>query len=328
MDAGAVPNRAGPDGDTAMRRAVLHLLTALITLALTCAPAHARPRAQAPPPLGGCGTAPPVEPGTTTARHVDSGGTSRSYLVHLPADYRPDRPLPVLLSFHGHTRDAAYQEQLSGFSGLEAIAVYPQGLVGTDGETAWQGAPYSPGTDDVRFTRDLLDQVQHDLCADPRRVYAAGKSNGGGFTHVLACRLGDRIAAFAPVAGAYYPETGPCEPAAPVPMISFHGTGDDTVPYDGDPSRGLPPIPDWLAGWARRDRCAPEPDTAHPQPGVTEQRWNRCAGRGDLSHYRIDGLGHDWPSRTANPDSAQPAALDATPLIWEFFQQHPLGGRA
>lgn len=306
-----------------MHRAVLSLLIVLGAVTATAAPAHAHAQPDRPPRTG-CGSASPVEPGVTTSRTVLSGGRTREYLVHVPEDYHPDRPLPVVLSFHGHTRSAEYQEALTGFSELDTIAVYPQGLVGTDGETAWQGAPYSADADDVRFTGDVLDQVERGLCVDSRRIYAAGKSNGGGFTEMLACRLGHRIAAFAPVAGAYYPQSGKCAPTEPVPMISFHGTADDTIPYEGDPSRGLPSIPDWLAEWAERDECFSEPITDRPRQEVTRQRWIGCAGRGALEHYRIDGLGHDWPSRSANPDSERPTVLEATPIIWKFFQRHPL----
>ena len=305
-----------------MHRAVLSLLIALGAVAATGAPALATP--ERPAPRGGCGTTPDVEPGTTEHRELTSGGRTREFLVHVPENYDPDRATPVVLSFHGHNRTAEYQERLSRFSELDTIAIYPQGLVGTDGGTAWQGAPYSADADDVRFTEDLLDRVEDDFCVDTDRVYAAGKSNGGGFTNVLACRSGDRIAAFAPVAGAYYPQSGKCSPSEPVPMISFHGTADDTIPYDGNPEKGLPAIPDWLDGWAERDECSPDPVTEHPQDLVTQQRWEGCADRGALVHYRIDELGHDWPSRSSNPDSDDPTVIEATPLIWKFFQQHPL----
>ncbi|MGW0890152.1 alpha/beta hydrolase family esterase [Saccharopolyspora sp. NPDC002578] len=307
-----------------MHRAVLSLLITLGAVAATGAPAHATTAPDRPLPRTGCGDTPGIEPGTTARQEITSGGRTREYLVHVPQNYDPERPTPVALSFHGHTRSAEYQEELSGFSELDAIAVYPQGLVGTDGGTAWEGAPYSADADDVRFTSDLLDQVEDDLCVDPDRIYAAGKSNGGGFTEVLACRLGDRIAAFAPVAGAYYPQSGACRPSEPVPMISFHGTADDTIPYDGDPDKGLPAIPDWLGEWAEHDECDADPITEHPQPQVTRQHWTDCADRGALVHYRIDELGHDWPSRSSNPDSDKPTVIEATPLIWEFFQDHPL----
>jgi polyhydroxybutyrate depolymerase len=268
----------------------------------------------------GCGQAPPVVPGASTNQQLVSGGLAREYLLHLPANYNPNRRYSLVLSFHGHKRTSRYQEELSGFSALDTIAVYPQGLIGTDGESAWTGAPYSAAADDVLFTSDLLNSLQSKLCVDPARIYATGKSNGGGFVGVLACRLPGRIAAFAPVSGAFYPEGGACHPSRSAPILEFHGTADTTIPYAGNPTKGLPSIPDWLAGWSERNHCLPWPLSYSPKAGVQVQRWIGC--RGTITHYRVEGAGHVWPSTRPNNDSATPTVIDATPVIWKFFQAH------
>lgn len=272
----------------------------------------------------GCGTPSPVQPGQTVTRTIDSAGGTRSYRLHVPERYRPSQPHAVVLSFHGRTRTAAYQEELSEFSGTGVIAVYPQGLLGPDGEPSWQGAPYSPDVDDVRFVGDLLDELQRGLCVDRARIYAAGKSNGGGFTGVLACRMSDRIAAFAPVSGAFYPQGGACHPARPAPVIEVHGRADATIPYDGNPAKELPPIPQWLSGWAERNGCRSEPAVRDLGDGVQRSSWLECDRHADVVHYAVDGLGHDWPSTHPNPDSAEPSVIDATPVILRFFAQHRL----
>ncbi|WP_405574751.1 ferulic acid esterase [Streptomyces sp. NBC_01167] len=268
----------------------------------------------------GCRTAPVVPPGVTTAQDMESGGVARTYTVHLPKRYDPRRSYPVVLSFHGHKRTSQWQEELSGFSALDTIAVYPQGLIGTDGESAWQGAPYSAPVDDVRFTSDLLDRLQRQFCVDNKRIYAAGKSNGGGFVGVLACRMPGRIAAFAPVAGAYYPQSGPCQPSRPTSVIAFHGTADATIPYEGNPAKGLPALPDWLADRAERNGCRPEAKSSRPRPQVEVQRWTGCDKSSRLVHYRVEGAGHVWPSTGPNNDSSTPTVIDATPVIWKFFR--------
>ncbi|GAA4619404.1 PHB depolymerase family esterase [Saccharopolyspora hordei] len=300
------------------------MLAAVGTVVLGGVPAHASTVIDHPVPTTGCGKPSPVEPGTSQTRTLESGGLTRSYRVHVPEHYLPVVPTRVVLSFHGHRRTAEYQEELSGFSGGDAIAVYPQGVVGTDGETAWQGAPYSADVDDVLFTSDLLDELQREFCVDPRRIYAAGKSNGGGFTGVLACRMSGRIAAFAPVSGAFYPQGGECAPDRPAPVLDFHGTADGTIPYDGDPAKGLPPVPDWMAGWAERNGCADEPVVRDHGDGVQVSTWHGCDRGSTVVHYRVEGLGHDWPSTHPNPDSDVPAVLDATPIIEDFFARHPL----
>ncbi|BCJ48453.1 hypothetical protein GCM10010168_76210 [Actinoplanes ianthinogenes] len=270
----------------------------------------------------GCGARPPA---TSSTRTIPSGGISRTYLLHLPDGYRAGRPTPVVLSFHGRTRTSAYQEELTQMDRLDAIVAYPQGTIGSDGEPSFQGAPYSSGADDVLFTSDLLNDLQRRLCVDPARIYVAGKSNGGGFAGLLACRMAGRIAASAQVSGAFYPQGGTCQPMRPTPILEFHGTADGTIPYDGNPAKGLPSIPSWLGAWAVRNRCSGDPVPSVPATGVTKLTWPGCAA--PVEHYRIDGLGHTWPSTTPNPDSATPTVIDATPIIAKFFADHPLATR-
>lgn len=267
----------------------------------------------------GCGR---PAPAPTTTQTVVSGGITRTYLLHIPSGYHRWKPTPVVLAFHGRTRTSEYQQELTQMDQLDAIVAYPQGTIGNDGEPSFQGAPYSSGVDDVLFTSDLLNQLQRRLCVDPARIYVSGKSNGGGFAGVLACRLSGRIAASAQVSGAFYPQGGVCEPRRPVPVLEIHGSADTTIPYDGSAAKSLPPIQSWLAGWATRNRCAPTPATSTPLATVTRYIWKHCAA--PVEHYRIDGLGHDWPSTTPNPDSDVPSVLDATPLIWKFFRSHRL----
>jgi hypothetical protein len=64
---------------------------------------------------------------------ASSGSVSpRKFRLHLPAGYDGTQQLPVILSFHGRTQDALYQENLSQFSnasyGFSGIAVYPEGV--------------------------------------------------------------------------------------------------------------------------------------------------------------------------------------------------------
>ncbi|WP_116202129.1 alpha/beta hydrolase family esterase [Amycolatopsis circi] len=299
------------------RAGVAVLAAAMGFGALLAAPASAAGAV----PTTGCGQA-VAGAGTTTVEHLTSGGIDREYRIYVPARYNPHRQYPVVLSYHGHGRTAEYQEELSGFSGSDVIAVYPQGVTGTDGKSAWTGAPYSAPVDDVRFTGDLLTSLQQRMCMDPARIYAAGKSNGGGFVGVLACRMADRIAAFAPVSGAFYPQGGACHPSRKVALLDFHGTADTTIPYTGNPAKGLPSIPDWLSGWAARDRCFPYPVSVSPVHNVVKQWWPGCS----LVHYRVEGAGHVWPSTRPNNDSDTPTAIDATPVILQFFKAHRLAG--
>lgn len=312
--------------------AVAALAAALVTSAGTV-PATAVPEPAGessvrdyPVPTTGCGLEPEIDPGASTSQRMLSGGVERTYLVHLPATYDPGEPLPVVLAFHGRKGTGAKQEAFSGLSSLPAIVVYPDGLA-VEGKTAWQGAPYSPPTDDVLFVSDLLDELQSTLCVDQNAIYATGKSNGGGFTALLACTLPHRIAAFAPVAGAFYPQTrADCTTDRPVPMMEFHGLEDTIIEYAGGESHGeqFPAVTDWLDDWAERNRCRLSAQTPIGDD-VTQVTWTRCAARGALVHYRIAGAGHTWPGELANSgpgDATQ--TISATEEMWEFFQENCL----
>lgn len=178
--------------------------------------------------------------------------------------------------------------------------------------------------------------MRNNFCIDNSRIYASGKSNGGGFVGTLACAAeGGNFAAFAPVSGAFYTDANSntsytCTPArSPLPIIEFHGTNDTTIPYLGGKGRGgeLPTIPDWLARWAVRDGCPSPPKNTTVTPrkydGKVHITSYSCGGYNDIVQgYKIDGLGHDWPSTEPNSDSSTPTVIEATKVIMNFFRNY------
>lgn len=311
-----------------LRNSACLAVFALVASGLSTAAAHADPQDQ-PIPSSGCFSRTDLPPGQTVSESISSGGDERTYRIHLPDDYRPYRPTPVILTFGGRGESSEKIESYSGFDDLEAIAVYPDGLPTDNGQTGWEGAPYASSADDVLFVSDLLDDLQSTLCVDPRRIYADGKSNGGGFAALLACQLSDRIAAFGMVAGAFYPGTSDgCEPGAPVSIVDFHGTADTVINYDGDTSRmgsTLPAIMDWTASWADYDGCDSTPNSEDIGSDVVEFDYQNCADGSAVQHYRIVGGGHTWPGATIeNGPGVTTQTISATQIMWRFFLAHPL----
>jgi hypothetical protein len=88
----------------------------------------------------GCGRRPPIRPGRSGDLElpadpaVSAGATRRTYRVHVPAGYRPDRAAPAVLLLHGNGGSAADLDDVSGLSELAdrrgVLAVYPQGTLG------------------------------------------------------------------------------------------------------------------------------------------------------------------------------------------------------
>jgi polyhydroxybutyrate depolymerase len=236
----------------------------------------------------------------------------------------------LVIAFHGHSSTAALFEQLTRFSTLadadHFIAVFPQGAVGPDGRTGWNtNRAKDPSVNELLFISDLLSRLQSQLCVDPTRIYAAGFSNGGGFTAVLACRFADRIAAFASVSGEYYPQPGGCDPARPVPILEIHGTADVTVPYLGSRRLHYPSVSAWVSGWAQRDGCRAGPSTFYRQGYVTGQDWTKCRGSGEVVQYTVLSGWHVWPdSSSRRPLPLPDAHFAATQVIWSFFAHRSL----
>lgn len=205
----------------------------------------------------------------------------------------------------------------------------------------WQGGPKPADVNDVKFTLELLDHLGEEYCIDTDRVYSTGKSDGGGLTNLLACDpdASKRIAAFASVSGAYYQNTPEdqcdantveikCKPGrTPIPFLEFHGDGDTTIPYDGGGRHGrcLPTVPHFVQEWAQRDGLGLHNKTTQLYDNhVQESKYGKGAALGTVTHYRVDGLAHDWPSTKPNDDNKKGTYFNATPIILDFFSRFTL----
>ena len=158
----------------------------------------------------------------------------------------------------------------------------------------------------------------------------------------LSCTLSNRIAAVGMVAAAQTlpwvwcsgkreAGSGTRETERPVPVISFHGTADPVVPYNGGSSwispRPFPSVTIWAANWANRNRCGPNPVESTVTPDVTRREYGQCADDAAVVLYTIRGGGHTWPGGMPLPEwlvGRTTNSIDATGLMWAFFSEHPL----
>lgn len=257
----------------------------------------------------------------------------RPYDVHLPRDYDPAQPVPVVLSIHGGggnsgaaargscpDGDTGSADCLDAMAGREGMAVvYPNGTGsrllsrvrtwnaggGTGGWQCVSGRACKDGVDDIAYFRALLDELSRWAAVDPRRVYATGLSNGAAMSHRLACQMSERIAAIAAVGGAnQYATTSACAPSRPVPVLQIHGTKDPCWTYEGGKAAcaqrdGLAKISvdESMRIWATINGCA-SAGGAEPlatEPGITTTRtsWTGC--RAETTLIRVTGGGHVWP---------------------------------
>jgi len=291
----------------------------------------------------GRGVEPPATvvetPGTRSYR-LESGNLTRTFLLHIP----PSRPrrfglatsYPVVIVLHGSGANGATIRRMSGMDSIadraRFLVAYPDATTGTLGLGAdWNageccGAAHDANVDDVAFMRALVRALEREMPVDRRRIYVAGFSDGARMTYHVACALGAQVAAVAVVSGSIV-DAG-CAPKRPVPLIAFHGTDDDEVPYRDSSystasgrapaaAAGLPPS---IVFWATIDHCRTA-RTTHFAPHVQVTKFAGCAA--DLTLYTIDGGTHEWPG--AAPEGDDPMGeVDASRQAWRFFLGHPL----
>jgi polyhydroxybutyrate depolymerase len=268
---------------------------------------------------------------------IESSGETRKYLLYVPESYDPVKATPLIVSLHGFIEWPAHQAQISHWNEVADedgfIVVYPQGSgfplrwnsseISQDGETP---------SKDVVFIIDLIAELESEYHIDPNRIYVNGLSNGGGMSYLLACELSGRFAAFGGVAGAYSLPLEQCNPGRPMPVIVFHGTEDQIVPYHGSEETrqgyGLPDIPEWVKAWAVKNGCDVNASEELPAQGeVSGVRYGNCEGGVEVEFYTIHGGGHTWPGGEGMPEvitGKTTQDIDATRVMWDFFQRFPL----
>lgn len=273
-----------------------------------------------------------------TPESVTLDGEERFYRIHVPDNYDPNTPVPLVVMFHGGGGHAVSMETMSGMNAVadreNFIVVYPNGsgflryrLLTWNAADNCCGYALDNDVDDISFVQTLVEQVQKDYAIDPARIYASGMSNGGMMSYRVACELPTIFAAVAPVAGALNLED--CSPTEPISVLIIHGLEDKFVHYEGGRSDGQENRTDnsvdyAFTFWRDQNAC---PDNAFAEETViyrTEQH-NDCADNTSVWLYAIKGEGHTWPG------GVQPRILadeptqdfDASAIIWEFFAAHP-----
>lgn len=188
---------------------------ALATLLVVAAPSSARA------PTAPCGI---------DKDCVVAGG---SYRIALPSRSAADGKIGAILFFHGYGGSAG---EVVSDANLAAVAQrLGVALIAPDGLGRSWSFPGSPARnrDEFAFVARVLEDVAARFPVDPRRLMASGFSQGGSMVWYLACRMPQRFAAFAPIAGDFWhPLPESC--AGPRPnLIHVHGLADTTIPLTG-----------------------------------------------------------------------------------------------
>ena len=280
---------------------------------------------------------------------IEHDGRRRSYLLHVPA--ATGRARPLVLAFHGGGGEA---EGYKAYAGLDALAdregfivAYPNGsgllprrlLTWNAGDCC--GFAMNQRVDDVGFAIAVIDDVARRIAVDERRVYATGHSNGAMMAYRLGAERANRIAAIAPVAGAY--NLAAFSPSQPVSVLHIHSVDDPRALYKGGSGPPFPgtnvrashrPVMEGLEKWRAHDGCSTrsrETATRNARHGTTAQTatlivWDGCSKGSTVAHWKLTGVGHGWPGTTQTPVREEligppTTIISAAEEAWKFFAQ-------
>ena len=148
-------------------------------------------------------------------------GDEREYYVHVPASYNSNEPVPVVFMLHGSSGDGERFYNISGWKKVgekeNILTVYPSSwsyCIIDDGKrkntTKWNIYPASwtycaneTPRDDIKFLRQVIDELDQRYNVDGKRRYLAGFSNGGAMAFRCAVEMSDIFAAIVESAGTY-----------------------------------------------------------------------------------------------------------------------------
>jgi polyhydroxybutyrate depolymerase len=265
----------------------------------------------------------------------------RTFLVHVPKNIK--HPAPLVIALHGGASNGKTMERFSGLSEAADkygfIVAYPDGSGRLKRVLTWNsgkccGYAQEKNIDDVAFIRVLIGHLIKRFSVDPSRVYIAGMSNGAMMSYRLAAEIPDQIAAIAAVSGTL--DIDPSLVRAPVPILHFHGTEDQYVPFEGgrgtrtlDKSRHtsvMDTIKIWVDvnGTTTTPMVEELPDRYEDGTRIVRYSYKPIHNDADIILYKIIGGGHTWPGQPHMKLilGTTTKEISANDVMWKFFSAH------
>jgi len=278
-----------------------------------------------------------------STNYIQHDGLRREYLLYIPNNIDNRQNLPVIFNFHGYLGQASQffsQTDLVDIADNNGVVlVYPQGSNLPSGGSHWNAAPANSSlrsfvnksnADDLGFFKELLDEINQDNLIDLNRVYVIGYSNGGMFSHFLACNTENIIAAIGDVAGTMLNETyNSCNPSSPIPILKIHGTSDGVVGYNGYNEGEFKSVEEVLDFWKSHNRSNndevienlgstsiySEFNNTSVNVNFEKYTYESDENNSEVVHYKIINGGHWW-------DYSSDDNFKTSTLLWDFFSKH------
>ncbi len=207
---------------------------------------------------------------------------ARPFTLHVPTGVSAARPAPLLVMLHGYGATGAIEEAYLRFTAAadahNMLYAFADGTPNARGSRFWNATDAccdpNRSVDDSAYVTAIIANVKASHAVDPKRVYLLGHSNGGFLSYRMACDHSDEIAAIASIAGATWSDPKRCSPKRAISILEIHGTGDQTIKYDGG-STGFATYPSattTVSTWAGYNGCRRTPDTPAPAPVAIEDK--------------------------------------------------------
>ena len=310
----------------------------------------------------------PENPQSLTSTICDGRSDGRSYCdveLDVPAscvEMDGSSSCPVVFFLHGSGGGNGAFKRSSGIHDEGFIGVYPQGEKGwntgpkSTNNCAWTDFDCTTDPDDGNFIASIISEIKTQGANG--NVYAIGSSNGAALAHRLAANAGTDL----PIKGIVVkitqllaspersgpgvlnynqPSDGPS-----ISIMSFMGTADGLIPYDGGSSSvfgdettfQLMPALESMDFWATHNGCSRNPTTITTHEtdvgsGVAHKYVHACPDGIVVEHYEIEGgdhgntgratidgeavdyfLAYDFILRVENPSASPVAAPVAAPV--------------
>ncbi len=205
------------------------------------------------------------------------------YTLFVPAEYKGDRPYPLLLYLHGYgargidgarpTTDGLGPIIEDREKPFDMLVLFPQSETGS-----WEA-----DSADGQRAMAILEEVARDYAVDQQRIYLTGTSRGGFGVWSLAARYPDRWAAIVPICGGGDPDSA--KTIKHIPCWCFHGACDNVI--DVEQSRRMIAA---LRAAGASPHYTEYPDVGHACWGrayATPELWDW------LRRQRLGELAHD-----------------------------------
>jgi polyhydroxybutyrate depolymerase len=267
---------------------------------------------------------------------------TRMYSVHVPTNYNPNISTPLIFAFHGGGGDMDYMANdkyygLISKSDKEGfLVVFPNGYSKfNSGKFATWNAGSCCGDardkkiDDIDFVKKMIEHITVQLNIDSKKIFAIGMSNGGMFSHRLACEMSDVFKSIASVAGTIASED--CKPKRPISILHIHAKNDDHVLFNGGIGQAFSEerkakiteftsVPLTIDGWVKRNNCNPKSEKILNVEGAYCDLYSHCLDNTKIKLCVTETGGHSWPGGV-KPRGNEPAskAIIANDVIWDFF---------